>query len=140
MINLVALEGRLVRDLELKKTNSGKSVVNFTLAVNRRFQKDEADFIPCVVWDKQAEVMQQYLRKGSLIGVEGRIQQRTYQTSNGENRSIVEVVVNNFSFLESSRQETQQNNYSKPQQQTQAQPKQQNNEPALNITSDDLPF
>ena len=98
MINLVALEGRLVRDLELKKTNSGKSVVNFTLAVNRRFQKDEADFIPCVVWDKQAEVMQQYLRKGSLIGVEGRIQQRTYQTSNGENRSVVEVVVNNFSF------------------------------------------
>ena len=132
MINLVALEGRLVRDLELKKTNSGKSVVNFTLAVNRRFQKDEADFIPCVVWDKQAEVMQQYLRKGSLIGIEGRLQQRTYQTNNGENRSVVEVVVNNFSFLESSKQETQQNNYSKP--------KQQNNEPALNITSDDLPF
>ena len=139
MINLVALEGRLVRDLELKKTNSGKSVVNFTLAVNRRFQKDEADFIPCVVWDKQAEVMQQYLRKGSLIGIEGRIQQRTYQTNNGENRSVVEVVVNNFSFLESSKQETQQNNYSQPQQ-AQVKPKQQNNEPEFSITSDDLPF
>ena len=139
MINLVALEGRLVRDLELKKTNSGKSVANFTLAVNRRFQKDEADFIPCVVWDKQAEVMQQYLRKGSLIGVEGRIQQRTYQTNNGENRSVVEVVVNNFSFLESSKQETQQNNYSQPQQ-AKVKPKQQNNEPEFSITSDDLPF
>lgn len=104
MINNVVLVGRLTRDPELKITPSNTPVVNFTLAVNRSFTNQagerEADFINCVVWNRQAENLARYMRQGSLIGVEGRIQTRTYEAEQGT-RYITEVFANSIQFLES---------------------------------------
>jgi single-strand DNA-binding protein len=113
MINSVVLVGRITKSPELKSTQSNISFVNFTLAVNRPFSsqngEQEADFIQCIAWRKQAENMAQYLHKGSLIGVEGRIQTRTYEADNGT-RYITEVVCDSVQFLESKseRQEVKQ--------------------------------
>ena len=86
MINRVVLVGRLTRDPELRKTPSGASVCSYTLAVSRNRSaqpgQPEADFINCVTWNRQAETMAQYLHKGSLLGIEGRIQTRNMQNAN----------------------------------------------------------
>jgi len=115
-INRTILVGRITKDIELKSTQSNISFVNFTLAVNRQFTsqngEQEVDFIQCIAWRKQAENMAQYLHKGSLIGVEGRIQTRTYEVDNGT-RYITEVVCDNVQFLESKneRQEVKQDEF-----------------------------
>ena len=115
MINSVVLVGRITKSPELKSTQSNISFTNFTLAVNRQFTsqngEQEVDFIQCIAWRKQAENMAQYLHKGSLIGVLGRIQTRTYEADNGT-RYITEVVCDNVQFLESKseRQEEKQVN------------------------------
>lgn len=105
MINRVVLVGRLTRDPDLRSTSNGRSVASFTLAVNRAFTnaqgEREADFINCVIWGKSAEVLSQYTHKGSLIGVEGRIQTRNYDNNEGQRVYVTEVVADNFSFLES---------------------------------------
>lgn len=104
MINNVVLVGRLTRDPELKVTGSNTPYVNFTLAVNRSFTDQsgerQADFINCIVWRKQAENLARYMKQGSLIGVEGWIQTRTYESEQGT-RYITEVVCNGIQFLES---------------------------------------
>ncbi len=88
MINRVVLVGRLTKDSDLKYTSSGTAVASFTLAVNRQFTNQsgerEADFINCVVWRKQAESLANFTRKGSLIGVEGRLQTRSYDNQQGQ--------------------------------------------------------
>jgi len=103
MINRVILVGRITKDPELKSTQSNISFVNFTLAVNRQFTDQsgerQADFIQCIVWRKQAENLAQYITKGALLGVEGRIQTRTYEAENGT-RYITEVVCDTVQFLE----------------------------------------
>lgn len=103
MINRVILVGRITKDPELKTTQSNISFVNFTLAVNRQFTDQsgerQADFIQCIVWRKQAENLAQYINKGALLGVEGRIQTRTYEAENGT-RYITEVVCDTIQFLE----------------------------------------
>lgn len=106
MINTVVLSGRLTKDPELKETNSGKKVISFNLAVNRRFQNEEqqADFIPCVAWNKTAEVIAQYCSKGSQIGIEGRLQQRSYENSQGQKVYVIEVLCNQVTFLESKKE------------------------------------
>ena len=105
MINRVVLTGRLTRDPELKTTQSGLSVATFTLAVNRQYtnSQDErgADFISCVIWRKAAENFCKFTSKGSLVGIDGRIQTRTYDDKNGQKVYVTEVVVDNFSLLES---------------------------------------
>ncbi len=103
MINRVVLVGRLTKDPLLKKTQSGTSVVSFTLAVNRRIQNQmqQADFINCVAWNKTADLMAQYLAKGALIGVEGRIQSRSYDDATGKRVYVTEVVTDSVQFLES---------------------------------------
>lgn len=104
MINSVCLTGRLTNDPELRRTQTGKPVMGFRLAVNRRFTQPgqpDADFINCVAWNKTAETMAQYLHKGSLIGVEGRLSTRSYDNQQGQKVYVTEVVVDNFSFLES---------------------------------------
>jgi len=105
MINQVALTGRLTRDVELRYTQSGTAVATFTLAVDRQFtnaQGDrESDFISCVVWRKSAENFSNFTRKGSLVGVEGRLQSRTYDNAQGQRVYVTEVVVDNFALLES---------------------------------------
>lgn len=97
-MNNVSLIGRLTKDVELKKTPNGKSVVQFTLAVTRT--KDESDFISCVAWNTTADSMNQFLHKGSLIGLTGSIQTRYYDNKKGERVYITEVLVNRIYFLE----------------------------------------
>ena len=102
MINNVTLMGRLTAAPELKTTQSGTSVLSFCLAIDRRFkQKDEerqTDFINCVAWRGTAEFISKYFHKGDFIGVTGEIQTRKYQDKDGNNRTAVEVVINQASF------------------------------------------
>ena len=103
-MNKVVLIGRLTKDPELKYTpGSGTAVTTLTLAVDRRFSKDnqkEADFIPVVVWGKSAESTAQYMAKGRLMGVSGRIQTRSYEAKDGGRRYVTEVVAEEVQFLE----------------------------------------
>lgn len=145
MINRTVLTGRLTDDVDLRYTQSGSAVGNFRLAVNRRFKSDsgqrEADFINCVIWQKGAENLANFTHKGSLIGIEGRIQTRNYTNDEGNRVYITEIVVEGFSLLESRNENQgntgyQQNNF--------------NNQPSNNpfgnandqvdISDDDLPF
>lgn len=103
-MNKVVLIGRLTKDPELKYTpGSGTAVTTITLAVDRRFSKDnqrEADFIPVVIWGKSAESTAQYMSKGRLMGVSGRIQTRSYEAKDGGRRYVTEVVAEEIKFLE----------------------------------------
>jgi single-strand DNA-binding protein len=103
MINRVVLVGRLTKDPELKYTPNGIAVATFTLAVNRQFSNQqgerEADFLNCVVWRKAAENVANFLKKGSLAGVDGRIQVRTYE-QDGKRQYFTEIVADNVQFLE----------------------------------------
>lgn len=106
MLNNVVLIGRLTKDPELRYTPSGVAVASFTLAVDRPFAKEgqqQADFIPIVVWQKQAENCANYIGKGRLVAVEGRIQVRTYDTPEGQRRWVTEVVAGNVRFLDRAR-------------------------------------
>ena len=101
-MNHVTLIGRLTKDPEVRYTQSGTPVGTFTLAVDRRVAKDkpkEADFIPCVVWGKTAEVVGNWCKKGKQIGVEGRIQVRSYDAKDGSKRYVTEVIVSNLELL-----------------------------------------
>jgi single-strand DNA-binding protein len=112
MINNVVLTGRLTKDVELKYTPSGVAVGNFTLAVNRTYKnaqgETETDFIKCVVWRKQAETMAKHLKKGNLIGVNGNLQSRSYENSEGKRIFVLECIVDSFTFLESKNTQPQQ--------------------------------
>ena len=104
MINRVVLVGRMTRDPELRRTGQGDAVTSFTLAVNRNYTsrdgQQQADFINCVVWRKPAENVEIYCSKGSLVGVEGRIQTRSYDNAQGQRVYVVEVVCDSVQFLE----------------------------------------
>ena len=109
MINNVVLAGRLVRDVELRQTSTGKEMTYFTLAVNRNFKNEQgvqaADFIGCVAFGKTAENMARFLSKGSLIAVEGRISTRDFQGNDGKTVYVTEVVASSITFLESKKQQ-----------------------------------
>lgn len=101
MLNQVALMGRLTRDPELKYTSTNKPVTSFKLAVDRDYKGDNAvDFITCVAWDRTAEMVSRYYRKGERMVVNGRIQTRNWVDSDGSNRSATEVVVDRAYFVE----------------------------------------
>jgi single-strand DNA-binding protein len=105
-MNTVILIGRLTRDPELRYTNSGHAVANFTLAVDRPFSKEkETDFIPIIVWQKQAENCAEYLLKGSQVAVEGRLQVRGYEDKQGNKRTATEVVASSVQFLDTRKRE-----------------------------------
>ena len=102
-MNKVVLIGRLTRDPELKFTPTGTAVATFILAVDRRFKKEgqqSADFIPVVVWGKTAENTANYMSKGKLMSVAGRIETRSYEVKDGGRRYVTEVVADDVSFLE----------------------------------------
>ena len=155
MINRVVLVGRLTKEPELRTTPSGAKVCQYTLAVNRTRKAEgqpEADFINCVSWNKTAELMNQYLSKGALIGIEGRIQTRNYDDNSGRKVYVTEVITDSVQFLES-KQKAQQNQNNMEngsyyqQQSSQEQPVQyavnltaQAEMDTLDISSDDLPF
>ncbi|WP_034538549.1 single-stranded DNA-binding protein [Carnobacterium inhibens] len=104
MINNVVLVGRLTKELDLRYTSNGTAVATFSIAVNRSFTnqngKRDADFINCVIWRKSAESMANFTRKGSLVGIEGHIQTRSYDNQQGQRVYVTEVVVETFSLLE----------------------------------------
>ncbi len=100
MLNRVILIGRLTRDPELKYTTNGTAVATFTLAINRRFNKEETDFIDVVTWKGLAENCANYLGKGRLAAVEGRLQIRSYETKEGQKRKVAEVVADDVRFLD----------------------------------------
>ena len=128
MINRVILVGRLTKTPELKSTPNGKSVVNFTLAVQR--DKDNTDFINCIAWSKTAEILAQYTLKGSLVAVEGRIQTRTYD-SNGVTKYVTEIVCDGLTLCDS-----------KPKEEEKAVPFESytTRKSAYSITDEELPF
>lgn len=100
--------GRITKDLTLESTNGGKNFVRFTLAVSRGKVKEgaqTADFIPCIAWNKAAEIITQYMKRGSLIEVSGRFTSRSYETQSGDKRTAYEILVENFGFLESRKAE-----------------------------------
>ncbi|USK33891.1 single-stranded DNA-binding protein [Bacillus sp. F19] len=104
MMNRVVLVGRLTKDPELRYTPAGAAVATFTLAVNRSFTNQqgerEADFINCVVWRRPAENVANFLKKGSLAGVDGRLQSRSYEDQTGKRVYVTEVVAESVQFLE----------------------------------------
>ena len=103
-MNRAILIGRLTKDPELRTTSSGRNVCQFAVAVYRTFTnangEREADFINCVVWDKQAENLCKYQKKGNQIAVEGRIQTRNYDDTTGRKVYVTEIIANNISFLD----------------------------------------
>ena len=139
-MNKTILIGRLTRDVDLRYTQSGKAVGNFTLAVNRNFKNEQgeydADFINCVAWGKTAENLANYMKKGNQIAVDGRIQTRTYENNEGKTVYVTEVVAENVQFLES------RNTSGKPNSsQSSEKPSSfaENGQP-IDIENDDLPF
>lgn len=163
-INRVTLVGRLTKDIELKKTNSNASVCNFTVAIDRRFQSQQAngqnaDFINCIAWRQSADFLAQYAGKGTIVAVEGRIQTRSYEGQNGR-VYVTEVVADNVQIISNrSGQNAGTNNYA-PNSYAQNNSYSSNNQtftpsvdpgfesmdddfsntPSLDISSDDLPF
>ncbi len=154
MINRTVLVGRITADPEVRKTNNGSSVVNFTLAINRQFNKEETDFIQCVAWRHQADFLGNYIKKGALLGVDGRIETGRYDDQQGRPVYTTTVVAETVQALEprssrgASYQPNQQAQYqqepptfSQPASAPQYEPEDYEDEaPTLDITSNDLPF
>lgn len=148
MLNRVVLVGRLTKDVDLRYTQSGKAVGNFTVAVNRPFKnqqgENEADFINSVAWGKQAENLANYMKKGSQIGVDGRLQSRTYENQQGQTVFITEVVADSVQFLETKKDNQPQNAVDTYNQQWQGSQQTkdpfQNNVEPIDISDQDLPF
>ena len=151
MINNVVLVGRLTKDVEVKKTQSGLSVASFTIACDRRLSQEQknnneqsADFISCVAWRGSADFLGQYSHKGDTVGVEGRIQTRSYDRD-GQKVYVTEIVANSVSILHST-QPKQAQAQTQPQQQAQNTAATQANDPmedylnGYEINSDELPF
>ncbi len=110
MLNRIVLIGRLTKDVDLRFTASGKPTANFTLAVDRPYRNQqgekEADFIPVVVWNKLAEHCANYIGKGRLVAVDGRLQIRSYDGNDGQRKYITEVVAETVKFLDRAKEET----------------------------------
>lgn len=103
-MNTVALVGRVTKDIEVRKTQNGKSVAQFTLAVNRRGKDNGADFIPCVAWEKAADTLSMYVHKGDRVGIAGSISTRNYTDNSGQKRYITEVAVHAIEFMQDKKQ------------------------------------
>ena len=138
MINNVVLIGRLTRDAELRYTPSNIAVATFNLAVNRNFKNDngdrEADFINVVMWRQQAENFANWVKKGNLVGITGRIQTRSYDNQQGQRVYVTEVVAESFQTLE--KKDNAANNASM---ENQIPPSFEKTNP-MDISDDDLPF
>lgn len=142
MLNNVVLVGRMTKDAELRYTPSNQAVATFSLAVNRNFKSQngdrEADFINCVIWRQQAENLENWAKKGALIGITGRIQTRSYENQQGQRVYVTEVVADNFRLLEFNKQNNQGQSQGNSQQDLSGQAT-ANTRP-MDISDDDLPF
>ena len=150
MINSVVLVGRLTRDIELRKTQSGLSVASFTIACDRRLSQEQknnneqsADFINCVAWRGSADFLGSYAHKGDTVGVEGKIQTRSYDRD-GQRVYVTEVLANSVNLLHSKQTAQSQEQASYEPQPTQEPKPQQMSDfdylPNVEVSSDDLPF
>ena len=114
-MNKAILIGRLTKDPELRTTPTGRNVCQFSIAVSRTYTnangEREADFINCVVWDKQAENLVKYQKKGNQIAVDGRIQTRNYDDKDGKKVYVTEILASNISFLDSKGTGTSSNSF-----------------------------
>lgn len=145
-MNKAILIGRVVKDPELRTTPNNRSVCQFTIAVNRTYTneegKREADFINCVVWDKQAENLAMYQKKGNQIAVEGRIQTRNYDDKDGKKVYVTEVLANNISYLDTKKDDSNLNNLEEPpvvEKEEEIDPYQAFGD-SIEVNMDDLPF
>lgn len=145
-MNNVCLIGRLTKDPELRVTNNGLNTVSFSVAVQRDYKNAEggydADFINCVAWRQQAEFICKYFKKGSQIGIAGKLQTRSWDSGDGQKRFATEVVVTGVSFCEKSENNRQTQSYV-PQEPQQAAPQQQDmfsDFIEADVNEDDLPF
>lgn len=150
MINNVVLVGRLTKDIELRRTQSGLSTTTFTLACDRRLSAEQknngaqsADFINCVAWRGSADFLSSYAHKGDTVGVEGKLQTRSYDRD-GQMVYITEVLANSVNLLHSKQTVQSQEQASYEPQVTQEQKPQQMSDfdylPNVDVSSDDLPF
>lgn len=114
MYNRAIIIGRLTKDPELKQTTSGVSVCSFSVAVDRKYNREEVDFLECVAWQKTAEFLWRYFHKGSPIGIEGSIQTRKYEDRNGSQRTAVEIVADNVFFVGAKEKPTADVEYTAP--------------------------
>lgn len=139
MINRVVLTGRLTRDPELRNSNSGSSIVNFTLAVDNRQKNPDGtrgtSFISCVCFTQLADTVSKYARKGMLVGVEGRLSQRSFERKDGTKGSVLEVICDSVEFLEPKQDGTAVETpvFDDVKEES-------NNLDSLNLPDDDLPF
>ncbi len=157
MINKTILVGRITKDPEMRYTNSNIPYIRFTLAVNRTYTESngerKADFISCVAWRNQAENMAKYINKGSLLGIEGRIQTGQYDDNNGVRRYTTDVVCDSVQFLEPKNASSNNQDYGQQQDgyyrqdynrsnnnQSNQQRKPQQQTPEIDVAEDDLPF
>lgn len=108
MINQVTLVGRLTKDPETRKTLEGKSILNATIALNRNYKNQkgqiDTDFVLCTIWNRAADNTEKYCRKGSVIGVTGRIQTRYFDNDQGKRTYVTEVVAENVRFMDNRRE------------------------------------
>ena len=147
-MNHIDLVGRLAKDVELTKTQSGKSVARFVLAVKRPFVKDKTDYFQCYCWERSADYLNKYAQKGTMVSVEGQLETRSYESANRGKAYITEVLAKEVSILVSPQNtQNQQNEYQ------QAQNQQSYRDPRYEcaeedswatddflVTNDDLPF
>ena len=151
MLNKVILIGRTTRDVDFRRTSSGTPVATFTLALDNRYVlkdgKPTTDFINCVAWNKTAETMDKYVKKGMLIAVEGRLQTRNYENKDGNRVYVTEVVCDNMRMLESRGNNASTSTYledyepaNNGYQSDDSSVSQNTSDVELNISEDDLPF
>ena len=146
MINNITLVGRLTKDSDLRYTSDGTATASFSMAVNRPFKsasgEREADFINCVIWRKNAENFANFTRKGSLVGITGRIQTRNYENKEGQRVYVTEVVAENFALLESKKDGASNGQTSQSNTRSSHQPSDpfSSHSESIDISDDDLPF
>ena len=136
-VNNITVSGRLTKELEIRYTQSGKTVGNTTIAVDRKYTRDETDFFNVVIWGKSAENLANFTAKGSPVAFEGRLQSRNYENSQGQKVTVIEIVANDFTLFEN-KTETEQRRKGNPTQQSHNDPFTTGNE--IDIQDDDLPF
>jgi single-strand DNA-binding protein len=144
MLNRIVLTGRLTRDPEFKRTASDVGIATFTLAVDDTQKNANGEkttsFIGVVVWDKQADSVAKFLRKGSLVGVDGRIRQRTFEKKDGSKASVIEVIANQVEFLEPKGAREIPNEEIIFDDEPEVEEPESKNLDSIDVTDDDLPF
>ena len=138
-MNQVLLIGRLTKDPELKYSQSGKAFCRFSIAVTKEFNRNETDFFDCVAWNKTAEIIAEYMRKGKKIAIQGRLETGSYEKE-GRNIKTYSIIVDKFEFVDSAGGQGQQQSSSYSSQRTQSKETFADNDNDEIMDDDDFPF